>query len=307
MRPRIYAGELLQSAAEAREPWTMPADVAELDAETFFARAFRMQPPAPVEPSRPVPVRRSWAPDPGTPIQASNALRLRHPALDWALTEVPERNLPRSPRGSSRGFQNRVPTLKGIPRTMRCASNVEADALLACEYAPEVLRFVEQPFVLRYPHAGKRRWYRPDVLLQSSASLIVWEVKYELQAAAEEERWEAIGRTLVELGLGFEVVTERHVTTSQEAETIAALHRDRHAVRPSDDVLGEISKYLTGRPVASVADLVAGWPTLEPRHVHALVRRHFLRAVRLDVPLGPDFEVCRGKGYAVWDCPEVQP
>jgi len=242
--------------------------------------------PRPVKPGEPA-VRRSWLPHvdgsedrPPGGITACNAhlgcFRRDLPAMPRST------HVPRSAWGRLKRFHSEV-----AGAMLLAESSLEFDVLRNAELDPDVMGIVEQPFRLRY-WLGKWRTYTPDILLATGSGMHVTEVKYEEDAAHPliETKWRAIGETLSAMGMGFSVVTERHVRCQPRKRNTEVIYRRRH-VQYDFGVAGAMADWLDGSAPTG-AGVAAATFGLDLNQVWAMVR-HLRLAVDLDAgPLGPE-------------------
>ncbi|MDO9714346.1 hypothetical protein, partial [Paracraurococcus lichenis] len=109
---------------------------------------------------------------------------------------------------------------------------LEFDALRVLELDGSVDDYIEQPLLLRYEMDGKLRFAKPDILLLRGGKLFCCEVKFEDDARQAESKWLAIGRALSSLGLGYSVLTERHIRRGPLFQNVKTVFARRHC-RPS--------------------------------------------------------------------------
>lgn len=232
-------------------------------------------PPRP-PPTLAAPVDRYWA-------------RLPFPVgelkLEWVRPEISDlfpgaetRRAGRSPRSSTRGKQTRVLSHKA-GRMVRGASQWEGLHALDADFDPSVASFCEQPLSFRY---GRGRKHRPDALVVLvNGSLELREVKPETKAAEDEDRWLEIGTTVAGAGIGYRVVTDRHLKGTARARNIQTFMEDTHADLPDDRVLDELWDWM-GTGARTADELAARFPCIDRAAVHSLIRKLFLAVRDLD-------------------------
>lgn len=188
------------------------------------------------------PVRRRWIGrvEFGDASPLCDVLR-RHPGLRFAFKDLPEVTVRRHRRGFGWGIRKEFSS-SVMEREMFAFSSLEFDALRGLELDAHVSCFIEQPMLIRYSHDGKRRFYRPDILAVRKGSLECYEVKFETDARLAETRWNAIGDALASIGIGYTVVTERHLRREPRHRNVRTVFLARHA-----------------RPARALADRVVEW------------------------------------------------
>ena len=99
-------------------------------------------------------------------------------------------------------------------------SSLERDALLMCEFDPNIKSFKTQPRRFNYIHHGKNRHYTPDILIeyQDNRKLYV-EVKYRDDLKKDWEKLKpkfkaAIKELKGETGTRFKILTENEIRTT---------------------------------------------------------------------------------------------
>lgn len=124
-----------------------------------------------------------------------------------------------------------------MQRSMACESSLEFDHLFYLERDRAVARYQVQPVTVSYLHRGRMRSYTPDVLIvRRDGSLLLREVKpcKKLEKTELQEKLLAIRAACLERGVGFEVVTDRHIRCQPLLATLRTLYRHAGAkVTPS--------------------------------------------------------------------------
>lgn len=276
-------------------PVSLHSDEAALRA--YFRTLAHAAPPPPLARRRPVPNERSW-PLPAVRPHAPDARVLScHPAFTARFPDVPVRRIGRSSRSASRGRQTRFPSLKAC-RHMRLRSTLEYRHALLCELDGDVTWFCEEPVVIRYRLGDRLATHRVDAYVEATRSGEFVELKYEDDAASAENeaRWPWIAHAVNSMGLGYRVLTERHVIDSLRAETALAVFEQRMTRLPEPTDIRAIVDAVTERGVVSAGDLIAAFADcLDLNTVFALARHGHL-AVDLGVAAGPGMGVRRGTG-----------
>lgn len=261
--------------------------VTTLDMEQFVAHLLERDPPRPLPKALPLPIGRQWLDL--APLGSRQPLNItqKHPLLAIGWPDVEPFALPRSSRTRGYGRQNRFPSRK-IRRVMRAASDLEMRFLTHCEIDPSVVYFCEQPFRFYYQVPGnRRRRYTPDAMLTRPGGHIdLIEVKYEADAAIaeNEDRWSHIGAAANAAGIGFQVITERHMQAADTA--VIDVFRNRHAKLPVQSQLRLILVDVGSRPTpASEIESRFG---LSAGQVKALIRCQYLQFADRILPYSSD-------------------
>jgi hypothetical protein len=210
----------------------------------------------------------------------TNVAWVRPELASW-FTNTDIRAPGRSSRSSSRGRQTRTFSRKS-GRTIRGNSSWEARHALDTDFDITVEWMVEQPLALRY---GAGRIHKPDAFVaMRRGSHEIREVKEEIDAVIDEEKWEQIGKTVAAMGYAYRVVTEHRLLHPPRSANISLLLQDRHTPLPDDNQLEEIWTSVGDRSF-TIDELEASFPYLERKCVHALIRALFFAIEDLDEPL----------------------
>jgi hypothetical protein len=163
-------------------------------------------------------------------------------------------------------------------------SDLEFDLLLLCEVDPDIVYFIEQPCLIRYRTDSAIRSHRPDLLARhKSGAIRIIEVKYEQDAAEDEQRWLAIGPAVAQLGFTYCVLTERHIRRQPRRRNVQTLCRDRLAEVPRNTIVA-VAEVLSQSGILPIEEIINRVPALRLKHVHRLIWGGFL-AADLDIPL----------------------
>lgn len=201
--------------------------------------------PAPPEP----PVERRWpAARDARLMEPTCEMIRRHPDLTFAFGHLPDFIVRRHSRGFGSGIRKEF-TSSVMGRDMFAFSSLEFDALRALELEPTVDAYIEQPLDLRYAFGGGRRSYRPDILCLRDGGLEFIEVKFEADARLLEPKWRAIGTALASVGLGFRVVTEKHLRRAPFHRNVRTVFLARHAVPPALACQAVLERLRTSGPM----------------------------------------------------------
>lgn len=254
--------------------------------------------PARRAPEPPAAKRRVWRPwhdaDPAFP--ACTPMR-RHPELDFSYRELAPFKVRRHRPGFGWGIKKEL-TSSVTGRDVFAASSLEFDAFRFLELDGTNTGYIEQPLLLRYELDGRRRWYRPDALVRRESGLECVEVKFEADAAEREAKWEAIGRGLSAIGIGFSVLTERHLRRPPLHKNVRTVFQARHA-RPCPYSARAALDAVRTAGAATMGELQQK-VGMEFRHVCFLLRHGFLSA-DLEAETLADGTVVRWSGRASVD------
>jgi hypothetical protein len=133
----------------------------------------------------------------------------------------------RIPRYSSAINIRQFQSLK-MQRAMPCESSLEFDHLFYLERDTTVAQYQVQPVTFSYLHRSRMRSYTPDVLIvRRDGSLLLREIKPQkrLENSELQETLQAIRAACLERGIGFEVVTDRHIRCQPLLATLRTLYR----------------------------------------------------------------------------------
>jgi hypothetical protein len=224
---------------------------------------------------------REWLPaEPGRPRKPCRLLR-RHPELAFAFDELDTFKVHRHRPGFGAGIKFAFHSAVGA-REVFCASSLEHDGFRMLELDGSALRFHEQPVLLAYELDGRKRIYRPDALVQRDGALEFLEFKYEVDAAARERKWQAIGENLAAGGYAFRVLTERHLRRSPHHGNLREVFRHRHS-RPDRSVADRALDGIRGAGAVTAGEFQARWG-IDLGQVGFLIRHGRLSADLRSVP-----------------------
>lgn len=240
-----------------------------------------------LHPPRPVrqlePIERIWL-----PVACSGALRppkirRRRQELDFLFPGIEDLVLPTRKSGCGWGRKKRLSSLlQGA--AMDAASSLEFDVLRDLELDPENLWFIEQPLKLAYNQDGRSRTCTPDVLVVRPGYVECVEVKYENQACLPEREatWQAIAAAFQALGMGYSVITERHVRRQPRFQNVMDVFRRRHVPIEREREAAALA-WLREYGVATMGDFEQG-TGLSSNEVLVLARR---RSIAMDLDTAP--------------------
>ena len=234
-------------------------------------------------PKRPVrqldPVARTWLPGACCAAARPPEIRRRRRELDFLFPGIKDLVSPTRKSGSGWGRKKRLSSLlQGA--AMDAASSLEFDVLRDLELDPENSWFIEQPLKLVYDDAGRSRTCMPDVLVVRPEYVECLDVKYESQACLPEREatWKALGAAFQALGMGYSVITERHVRRQPRFRNVTDVFRRRHVPVGRERELAALA-WLRAHGVATMEDFERG-TGLSSNEVLALARR---RSIAMDL------------------------
>lgn len=247
----------------------------------FLERLIADGPPTRREPEQPIPVERFFSPEQDCkPGRSATVIACREELADL-FPDIPDLTIRRRFRSSGWGRLKRFNSLV-LGQTMLATSSLEFDAMADLELDPSNCWYAEQPLRLRYDFDGAWRTCRPDLVMWRTNSLEAIEVKYEGQAALQEERWAAIGAGFGSIGMSYRVVTERHLRRKPRFENVRCVYSCRH-VRVDDRVVGQALEWLSAAPSATAGELAKACD-IGLNEVWSMVRR---LKVAADLDMGP--------------------
>ena len=127
----------------------------------------------------------------------------------------------------------------------------------------------------------------PDLLVARETSLECIDLAYEGSAGLPENevRWQAIGTALAAIGIGYRILTERHIRRQPLRGNVATVFRARH-VRVTREAAEAAAALVGAVPALSLRELMAQ-SGLDANHVWSLVRQGLLAVDLEAAPLGP--------------------
>jgi hypothetical protein len=149
------------------------------------------------------------------------------------------------------------PSIK-IGRNVWYESTIERDYIYLLEFDPDVIRYKEQPFRVKYIYEGKRYTYVPDFFVQRKNKFQIVENKPEEKAntQASKLRFRLLNFIFREQGYEFLVATDKQIRIKPLLEDIKIFWRyARVQVHPLHIV--RCREYLTRHPEVSIQELVA--------------------------------------------------
>jgi hypothetical protein len=173
-------------------------------------------------------------------------------------------------RVSNRGgnIVGHFPSLK-LGRMVAFESLIERDFIYLLDYEPAVEHFSEQPLVIRYQHAGKKRQYTPDFRVIYRGHPFLFECKPTrfVNDLENQIKFEAARLWCQEQGWTFGIVTDEHLTSNWRITNIKLLTQfARYSIGP--EIKGRIFAFLSSvsGPV-KVSDLIRKVNREEPQSV----------------------------------------
>ena len=258
----------------------------EVELRAFLAQARCAGPPPIREPAPSHPTERCWAAAPSRADGASPAMVVAyHPSLSFAFEGVPEMRPLRNRPGWHSSRQGRLPSrIEG--RSMRSTSSLQFDCMRWLEIDPGTWAMCERPLRLRCRVGEAWRSHVPDLLIAGKAGLECIDLAYEGNAGLRENevRWRAVGAALAAIGIGYRVLTERHIRRQPLRGNVATVFRARHVRVPQE--AAEAAALVGAMPGLSVHELMAQ-SGLDANQVWSLVRQGLLAVDLEAAPLGP--------------------
>lgn len=169
---------------------------------------------------------------------------------------------------------------------MRSTSSLQFDCMQWLEIDPGTRAMCERPLRLRCRFGEAWRSHVPDLLVARETGLECIDLAYEGNAGLPENeaRWRTIGTALTAIGIGYRVLTDRHIRRQPLRGNVATVFRARH-VRVIQKAAEAAAALVGAVPALSVHELMAQ-SGLDANQVWSLVR-HGLLAVDLEAaPLG---------------------
>lgn len=122
-----------------------------------------------------------------------------------------------------------------LGRIVQCESALEADLASILDACPGVVWFAEQPAVIRFKFDGASTSHVPDFAVATVAGCEFVEVKFEKDANDDAmERTMRLTALLRPYGVGYRLVTERHIRTQPMlGNARQLLIRGRETVEPT--------------------------------------------------------------------------
>ncbi len=234
-------------------------------------------------PAQPAPCERSWLPAEGAiPGDFDRVIHRRFEAAHL-MPDAEDSDYKRYRGSGGWGRRKRFNSFVAGD-TMLAHSSLEYDYLRDGELDGTNLWFLEQPLKIRYRAGARTRLYTPDALVMRSSHVECVEVKFEHQAGKRdaEAKWHAVANCLLGMGIGFRVVTERHVRRQPRFANVKEVFVHRHA-RVDAARVAMISAHLASGGPTTASDLARQFD-LQPGQVWALARR---ASVTLDLDAGP--------------------
>jgi hypothetical protein len=147
------------------------------------------------------------------------------------------------------------PSLK-IGRNVWYESTIERDYIYLLEFDPDVVRYKEQPFRVKYVYEGKLRIYVPDFFVERRKKIQVVENKPDEKANTEANklRYRILKSIFRAIGYEFIVATDVRLRVEPFLENVKIFWRySRAPIHPHQQV--RCQEYLSGRREASIQEL----------------------------------------------------
>lgn len=190
------------------------------------------------------------------PVVLTLLLGLMFSVHELLTSTQPVRHVVQRYGSSYRGYW---PSSKGIRgRPIPYESGLARDFLRLCEFLPDVVQIVAEPWRLTYELDEITYKYTPDYLLRMrDESVVVVEVKYNKEATLlhNQQRFPAIREALSQAQAKFVVATDRELRAPVLRANIALLEAHRH-LELTQQTKGVISLWF-GQPDVLFSVLVA--------------------------------------------------
>ena len=209
-----------------------------------------------------------------------------HSSLAFAFKGVPEMKPLHNRPGWHSYRQGRLPSrIEG--RSMRSTSSLQFDCMQWLEIDPGTWAMCERPLRLRCRFGKAWRSHVPDLLIAGKAGLECIDLAYEGNAGLPENevRWRAIGTALAAIGIGYRVLTERHIRRQPPWGNVTTVFRARH-VRVPEKAAEAAAALVGAMPALPVHELMAQ-SGLDANQVWSRVRQGLLAVDLEAAPLGP--------------------
>ena len=258
----------------------------EIELRAFLTRARCAGPPPIREPASPCPTERRW----NAALDGANSMSRAmivacHPSLSFAFEGVPEMKPPRNRPGWRSSRQGRLPSrIEG--RSIRSTSSLQFDCMQWFEVDPGTWAMCERPLRLRCRFGTAWRSHVPDLLVARDTGLECIDLAYEGNAGLPENeaRWRAVGTALAAIGIGYRILTERHIRRQPLRGNIATVFRARHVRVPRE--AAEAAAALVGAVPGLPVDELTAQSGLDANQVWSLVRQGLLAVDLETAPLG---------------------
>lgn len=137
-------------------------------------------------------------------------------------------------------------------------SLLERDFMYWLEFDRNVISYEGQPLKARFVLGGEPHHYTPDFLAIRKNRKQIFEVKYEADAAKEENqiKFHAISHICRENGYEFKVVTEKTIRVEPKLDNIKFLFRFA-SVQPEIQDLIAVRRYFDAHSEANLGDLLS--------------------------------------------------
>jgi len=160
------------------------------------------------------------------------------------------------------------PSLK-LGRMVGFESLIERDFVYLLDYEPAVEHFSEQPLVIEYQHAGRKRRYTPDFHVICGGHPFLFECKPAqlVDDPKNQIKFEAARSWCQEQGWTFGIVTDEHLASNWRIANIKLLTQfARYSIGP--EIKGLIFGFLSSVPgPVKVSDVMQEVNQKEPQSV----------------------------------------
>ena len=234
-------------------------------------------------PAQPTPCERSWLPAGGAVPGGFDRVVHRRFEAAHLMPDAEDTEYKRYRGSGGWGRRKRFNSLVAGD-TMLAHSSLEYDYLRDGELDGTNLWFLEQPLKISYRVGARTRLYTPDALVVRASHVECVEVKFEHQAGKPEAecKWQAVADCLLGMGIGFRVITERHVRRQPRFSNVKEVFVHRHA-RVGAACVAAVSSHLAGAGPTTAGDLARRFD-LRLGQVWALARG---ASITVDLDGGP--------------------
>lgn len=209
-----------------RKSWLRPVPPLDRDKLEKLARdTIDAGPLPPYRPPQPSPKVRRWEPDPAPTLTRG---KIKTARAELGLRGVPVLREPKVSRSGEEGWRGRTHSFKGggmLPWKGRLVDAAIRDA----DVDADVDKILMRPLTLRYRTEHGWRNYSPDMLMikRRQPWLITCHWENTANSPHLKDLWQQIGTAAADLGLGFEVLTERHIEREPRFLNVEEIWRAR--------------------------------------------------------------------------------
>jgi hypothetical protein len=170
-------------------------------------------------------------------------------------------------------------------------SMLERDAIYLLGFLPCVRRISAQPLELEYVENLVTRRHIPDLLVETTRSRDLIEVKPQSKVAGIQERTKLVTPIAREKGYGYRVLTDQSIRIQPRLSNIKLLMRYR-AVLPAPNAVSALNMAFSERPQWKMGDLLLRCEDVNLIDIYAMLVHHMLYA-DLNLPISANTEVMR--------------